>query len=87
MSSGRSLLPVGQMYADRADVPRLPSGPKNDYRLAQLNGTVGSRSEETWQKDGRKAYSGTHTCCGSKVHWRHKVSCPGLSDGDLPPDE
>jgi hypothetical protein len=77
-----SLLPLGQIYAERKDIPRLPSGQENYYRVCQVQGIGGSRKEATWDRPNH-----THTCCGSRVPWRHKVSCKNLSDGTLPPDE
>lgn len=60
----------------------LPSGHVNDYRIAHMNGTAGSRKEETFDPSlGRR---GGHSCCGSRVEWRHKVTCPRLNFGDEP---
>jgi len=46
-------------------------GYSNSYRVARMRGVGASRSESTWDS---KAHE--HTCCKSRVHWRHKVSCP-----------
>lgn len=46
-------------------------GYANSYRVARMKGVGASRSENTWDA---KAHE--HTCCKSRVHWRHKVSCP-----------
>lgn len=64
----------GTEYETRADIPRQPSGSIGDYRLGQ----AGSVSEETWNR--RRHH---HDCCGSRVPWRHKDSCPKL-EGTLP---
>ena len=55
----------------------LKGGGINDYRLAHMNGTAGSRREETWDRKNHM-----HICCQSKVCWRHKVSCPRLNFKD-----
>lgn len=51
----------------------LSSGERNKYRIAFMKGQGGSRKEETWNKNHH-----WHTCCLSKVPWRHKTSCPRL---------
>ena len=51
----------------------LPGGKINYYRLMFAKGQGGSKREDTWNKK-------EHTCCHSKVCWRHKVGCPGLDN-------
>lgn len=58
----------------------LRGGGINDYRLAHMNGKAGSMREETWINQGY--HKGYHSCCNSRVCWRHKVSCPRLNFGD-----
>ncbi len=43
-------------------------------------GIIGSKTEDTWNGH-------IHTCCQSMTGWRHKVKCPRVGDGSLPPDE
>lgn len=57
------------------------TGIENAYRRAFKDGLGGSRKENTWNKQKDK-YHGTHSCCGSKVYWRHKVECPALKFND-----
>lgn len=54
----------------------MSNGGINDYRVAKATGVGGSRKEETF--DPKLGKRGGHSCCGSKVEWRHKVSCPRL---------
>lgn len=57
------------------------TGIKNAYRVAFAKGEGASRKDRTFNKE-----LGIHTCCGSKVAWRHKVNCPLLDLGeDLTP--
>ena len=56
------------------------TGIKNSYRISFAKGQGASRRDETVTKDGKG-----HTCCGSKVVWRHKTACPRM-EGTLPPD-
>lgn len=70
----------GSEYESVKDLPRLPNGTVNDYRYAQFVGQGGSRSDPTFDR-----IKGIHTCCGSKVYWRHKNVCQKL-EGSLPPD-
>lgn len=72
----------GATYERVKDIPLLPSGLPNYYRIVQFLGQGGSTKEPTWDRQAHK-----HTCCGSAVPWRHKVACPNLGDGTLPPDE
>jgi hypothetical protein len=51
----------------------MPSGKDNDYRIAIAKGQGGSAKEETWERTQH-----WHSCCKSKVAWRHKTSCPRL---------
>lgn len=64
--------------AKKAGIPNilLKSGEINDYRLAQLKFQAGNRKEKTFDKSISKR--GGHSCCRSKVEWRHKVTCPRL---------
>lgn len=43
---------------------------RNDTRIAEYQGLKGTRKESSWSKPEHQ-----HDCCGSKVSWRHKVSC------------
>lgn len=71
-----SLKDVG--YTDRKRYGLiLPSGHRNDYRIERMRGRGGSSKDTTWDRT-----SHTHTCCGSRCCWRHKVTCPLLSFGD-----
>lgn len=57
----------------------LPGGETNYYRIVMMKGFGGSATEETWIRQGYSGnHKGHHNCCGSKVAWRHKVSCPRL---------
>ncbi len=47
------------------------TGSVNYYRVTFMQGHGGSRKEETWNKAAH-----IHTCCQSKVPWRHKKDCP-----------
>lgn len=47
---------------------------ENAYRIAFAMGQGGSTKEDTWNKPTHE-----HTCCHSKVPWRHKAKCPGLN--------
>lgn len=47
------------------------TGIKNAYRVAFAKGEGASRRDSTFDKR-----QGMHTCCRSKVAWRHKVACP-----------
>jgi len=55
----------------------LPSGQTNYYRIQQMKGQGGSTKDETWDKATHH-----HTCCQSKVPWRHKTSCSQLNFND-----
>ena len=46
------------------------TGIENAYRRAFLDGRGSSIKDGTFNKKKRE-----HTCCGSKVVWRHKVCC------------
>jgi len=50
------------------------TGNLNEYRINFILGRGGSRKEETWDRKNLR-----HTCCDSKVPWRHKKNCPRLS--------
>lgn len=52
----------------------LWDGTVNYYRVMFAKGQGGSRKEETWNREEYK-----HTCCQSKVPWRHKTQCPRLT--------
>lgn len=49
------------------------SGRVNEYRRSFLMGTGATPHESTFDK--RLGTRGGHKCCGSKVWWRHKVTC------------
>ena len=53
------------------------TGRKNAYRYAFLKGQGGSMKETTWDSVSKK-----HSCCQSKVSWRHKTACPRLRFND-----
>lgn len=53
---------VGNLYCK--------TGRQNAYRRAFKDGLGATRKEFTWNK-----YEHHHTCCGSKVCWRHKTFC------------
>lgn len=54
----------------------MSSGRKNEYRYYQFIGQGGSCKEKSWSKENHQ-----HTCCGSKVPWRHRMGCkPELPD-------
>lgn len=50
------------------------TGEVNEYRRAFVTGLGGNKKEETW--DPKKHW---HTCCKSKVPWRHKRNCPRVA--------
>lgn len=55
----------------------LKNGELNYYRVCQMKFTAGTRKESTFDRSlGRR---GGHSCCGSRVYWRHKTNCPGLT--------
>lgn len=54
----------------------------SEWQKTVEEGRLGHTYEETWQADQPHE----HSCCGSKAHWRHKISCILVGDGDLPPD-
>lgn len=54
----------------RNDYPGQPSDLK--YRKEFIKGRGASRKDKTWNKH-------IHTCCNSKVPWRHKAMCPLLT--------
>lgn len=51
----------------------------NAYRQAFARGLGGYRTESTWNKK-------MHTCCKSKVFWRHHGNCPRLGNREDPDD-
>ncbi|WP_148058661.1 hypothetical protein [Agrococcus jenensis] len=51
----------------------LPSGHRNAYRVERMKGHGGSRTDPSWDRTANQ-----HTCCNSRVYWRHKVACPLL---------
>jgi hypothetical protein len=53
---------------------------KTSRQVAEEQGLLGSKTEETWS-------GGVHTCCKSRSPWRHKQACPKVGDGTLPPDK
>jgi len=55
------------------------TGHLNDYRWAFYHGLGGTRKECTWDQQRH-----SHSCCGSRVAWRHKVDCQrSKGDGNL----
>lgn len=54
----------------------MPSGHRNDYRVETMKGRGASSKDSTF--DPTLGHRGGHSCCGSKVTWRHKASCPML---------
>lgn len=57
----------------------------NNRALAFLRGQGGSTKDDTWVRTTLSRTKGYHSCCNSKVFWRHKDSCRKL-EGTLPPD-
>lgn len=55
----------------------MSNGQDNYYRICKAKGQGGNRKEETFDKN--LGARGGHKCCGSKVEWRHKTSCPRLA--------
>lgn len=55
----------------------LSGGGLNDYRIAMATGQGGSVKDSTWNKPHNK-----HTCCNSRVAWRHKSNCELLKFED-----
>ena len=53
------------------------TGIQNAYRVAFAKGQGASRKDSTFDKT-----KGIHTCCGSRVAWRHKVDCDLLKWDD-----
>lgn len=53
------------------------TGIPNAYRTAFALGQGASRRDSTFNKQ-----KGIHTCCGSKVAWRHKTACKLLKFND-----
>ena len=51
------------------------TGKINGYRDAFKKGYGASRKEKTW--NGK-----IHTCCRSKVAWRHKATCKRLEGNE-----
>jgi len=56
----------------------MANGQINYYRVMFMKGQGGSKKEETWDRQNH-----WHTCCKSKVSWRHKTSCPKLKNDNL----
>jgi hypothetical protein len=56
----------------------MANGQKNYYRIMVMKGQGGSSREETWNRDRH-----VHTCCLSRVPWRHKTGCPRLNFNTL----
>ena len=65
-------LPRTRMEIKRCLNPELfcSNGMINYYRVTESLGQLGSRKEDTWDKQNDQ-----HSCCKSKVAWRHKISC------------
>lgn len=51
------------------------TGNVNSYRVAFLQGLGASSKEKTYRKRYKGSPRGGHICCGSRVGWRHKVTC------------
>lgn len=51
----------------------LSGGKDNYYRIMFAKGRGASRKDRTWDK-----VSHHHTCCLSRVPWRHKTACEML---------
>jgi len=64
--------PVYRVIAERNGAI-MSNGEINYYRVMFMKGQGGSSKEETW--DPGKHW---HSCCKSKVCWRHKNNCPRL---------
>lgn len=56
------------------------TGRRNSYRLSFYQGTAASQKDDTY--DPAMSKSGGHRCCGSKVKWRHKLSCKKLGGNE-----
>lgn len=56
---------------------KTSTGIQNAYRTAFALGQGASRKDTTFDKS-----KGIHTCCGSKVAWRHKTACKLLQFAD-----
>jgi hypothetical protein len=52
----------------------MSNGEINYYRIQFMKGQGGSPTEETWDRKNH-----WHTCCKSRVCWRHKIGCPRLN--------
>lgn len=73
-------LPIyeGELTKEKLEQIRaeFPGQPRNmDYRKEFIKGRGASTKDPTWN---RKKH--IHTCCKSKVPWRHKAKCPKLND-------
>lgn len=66
--------------SERHDYGLITStGIPNAYRVAFALGQGASRKDSTFSRS-----DGIHTCCGSRVSWRHKTACSMLVfDDDL----
>jgi hypothetical protein len=53
-------------------------GTRNMTRVAQYEGLGGNRKEKSWDKS-----RSLHTCCASKVSWRHKRGCPNKAQTEV----
>lgn len=62
-----------------AGLPLCPGGTINEYQWQlHLGGGIASMRDATWKRTGTSKHGapiGTHTCCGSKRSYRHKVGC------------
>lgn len=72
-----SFLPfyLGKLSSEKIDEirkrPEVGLQPQNmDYRKAFITGLGASTKDPTWNRSGHE-----HTCCQSKVPWRHKAKC------------
>lgn len=49
------------------------TGRRDMTRLSKYMGLGGDRKQPSWSKAANQ-----HTCCGSKVSYRHKVNCENI---------
>lgn len=54
---------------------KTKTGTDNAYRIAFAQGLGASNKEKTYRKGYEGSTRGGHICCGSRVGWRHKVTC------------
>lgn len=51
----------------------MSDGQMNRYRKSFIEGLGGSVKDKTWSRGKHR-----HSCCKSKVFWRHLKTCPQL---------